>query len=281
MPSHRASMWLPRPYRTKERALRLKYITGLDDEELDDLVMRVEKLLPKPWNKATGRPRKLSLRDAVAITCAYKRQNIIQEVLGAIWDVSQELVSEVITAMTPLIKEATREFVPTPEDAVAMVTGRVCLVDGSLDPCWSWESHDELWTRKHGTTGHNFQVITDLNGEVLFISDPVPGSVHDAVAIKQTPVSFILEHSGGVIGDKGYQGCGYVTPRKKPRGGELSVGDKRENANISRLRAPVERAMAHIKSWRILHTDYRRPLHTHLESFQATIGLFFFKASFQ
>jgi len=58
-------MWLPQPYRTKERALRLKYITGLDDEELDDLVMRVEKLLPKPWNKATGRPRKLSLRDAV------------------------------------------------------------------------------------------------------------------------------------------------------------------------------------------------------------------------
>jgi hypothetical protein len=134
--------------------MRLKYITGLDDEELDDLVMRVEKLLPKPWNKATGRPRKLSPRDAVAITCADKRQNIIQEVLGATWDVSQELVSEVITAMTPLIKEATREFVPTPEDAVAMVTGRVCLVDGSLDPCWSWESHDELWTRKHGTTGH-------------------------------------------------------------------------------------------------------------------------------
>jgi len=123
----------------------------------------------------------------VAITCAYKRQNIIQEVLGAIWDVSQELVSEVITAMTPLIKEATREFVPTPEDAVAMVTGRVCLVDGSLDPCWSWESHDELWTRKHGTTGHNFQVVTHLDGEVLFISDPVPGSVHDSVAIKQTP----------------------------------------------------------------------------------------------
>ena len=136
--------------------MRLKYITGLDDEELDDLVMRVEKLLPKPWNKATGRPKKLSLRDAVALTCAYKRQNIIQEVLGAIWDVSQEVVSEVITAMTPLIKEATREFVPTPEDAVTTVTGRVCLVDGSLDPCWSWESHDELWTRKHGTTGHNF-----------------------------------------------------------------------------------------------------------------------------
>jgi hypothetical protein len=196
--------------------LRLKYITGLDDEELDELVVRIEKLLPEPWNKSTGRPKKLSLRDAVAITCAYQRQNIIQEVLGEIWDISQGIVSDIITAMTPLIKEATREFVPTTEEAVTMVTGRVCLVDGSIDPCWSWESHDQLWTRKHGTTGHNFQVITNLDGDVLFISDPVPGSVHDSVAIKETPVSSILEHSGGAIGDKGYQGCGYVTPRKKP-----------------------------------------------------------------
>jgi transposase len=143
------------------------------------------------------------------------------------------------------------------------------------------EGHRELWTRKHGTTGHNFQVITDLDGNIFYISDPVPGSVHDSVAITLTPVAEILTHSGGVIADKGYQGCGYVTPRKKPRGGELSINDKKENANVSRLRAPVERAMAHIKSWRILYTDYRRPLATYLTSFRAAIGLFFFKAAFQ
>lgn len=261
--------------------MRLKYITGLNDEELDELVVRIEKLLPEPWAKPTGRPKKLSLRDAVALTCAYKRQNMIQHVLAEIWDISQGVVSEIIAAMTPLIEQATREFVPTAEQAAELVTGRVCLLDGSLGPCWSWEGHAELWTRKHGTTGHNFQVITDLDGDVLFISDPVPGSVHDSVAITITPVADILTHSGGVIADKGYQGCGYVTPRKKPRGGELSVGDKRENANVSRLRAPVERAMAHIKSWRILHTDYRRPLKTYSTSFRAAIGLFFFRAAFQ
>lgn len=171
--------------------------------------------------------------------------------------------------------------VPTAEEAVEWVTGRVCLLDGSIGSCWSWDEHGELWTRKHGTTGHNFQVITDLNGEVFFVSDPVPGSVHDSVAVTITPVADILTHAGGVIADKGYQGCGYVTPRKKPRGGELSVGDKKENANVSRLRAPVERAMAYLKSWRILHTDYRRPLKTYLTSFRATLGLFFFKASLQ
>ena len=94
-----------------------------------------------------------------------------------------------------------------------------------------------------------------------------------------TPVTVILAHSGGVIADRGYQGCGYVTPRKKPKGGELCVGDKESNKHISGLRAPIERAIAHIKSWRILHTDYRRPLSTYRTTFLATIGLFFFKVA--
>lgn len=105
--------------------------------------------------------------------------------------------------------------------------------------------------------------------------------MHGSAPIKQTPVVGILAHADGVIADKGYQGCGSLTPRKKPRGGELSVGDKRENADLFRLRAPVERAIAYLNSWRILHTDYRRPYRTHLTSFRATVSLFFFKLSFQ
>lgn len=265
----------------RERALRLKYTTGLDDGELDELTERVEQLLSEPWQKSTGRPKKLPLRKAVAVAVAYQRQNIIQEVLGEMFGASQETVSQVITLLVPLIAEATSPFVPTEQEALAQVADQVCLLDGSIDPCRSYEQHRELWTGKHATTGHNFQVITNLRGDVCYVSDPLPGSVHDAAAIRQTPVADILGHAGGVIADKGYQGCGYVTPRKKPPGGQLSVGDKRENANLSRLRVPVERAIAHIKSWRILHTDYRRPYRTHLTSFQAATGLFFFKLSFQ
>ncbi len=110
------------------------------------------------------------------------------------------------------------------------------------------------------------------------MSDPIPGSVHDAVAMRETPVESILAHSGGVIADKGSQGGRYVTPRKKLKGGELSVGDKRDNKNISRFRALVERSIVRLKAWRILHTDYRRPLTTYLTSFRAAIGLFFFRA---
>jgi site-specific recombinase XerD len=49
---------------------------------------------------------------------------------------------------------------------------------------------------------------------------------------------------------------------------------------ISSFRAPVERAIATLKTWRILFTDYKRPLGTFLSSFRAAIGLYFFKETF-
>ena len=56
------------------------------------------------------------------------------------------------------------------------------------------------------------------------------------------------------IGDKGYQGSDFITPFKKPQGGELLDWQKEFTAEVNKLRAPVERAIAHLKSWRILHT---------------------------
>jgi hypothetical protein len=119
----------------------------------------------------------------------------------------------------PIVKSVLEEFVPTVEQAIEMVNGRVCLVDGTITPCWSYEDQDDLWSRKHGTTGFNAQLICLLDGYALYISDPLPGCTHDAKALTTTPAAEIIEKSGGGIGDKGYQGCGIVTPPKTPPGG--------------------------------------------------------------
>lgn len=46
------------------------------------------------------------------------------------------------------------------------------------------------------------------------------------------------------------------------------------------LRCVVEHAIAQLKTWRILFTDYRRPLETFASSFRAAIGLYFIMESF-
>jgi hypothetical protein len=244
--------------------------------QMEELVRRVHGRLEKPWNMKTGRPKSCGLYCAVEIACMYIRQNSTQEFLGDLRGISQPTVSRTVAALVPVVRSVLEEFVPSAEDAIEMVRGRVCLVDGTITPCWSYADHDELWSRKRGTTGFNAQLVSLLDGDAVYVSDPLAGRVHDASAFTTTPVAEIVRNSGGGIADKGYQGCGMVTPRKTPPGGELSIGDKKNNAVISGLRAPVERLVAHFKSWRIFHTDYRRPYRTYRDSYDAARGLFFF-----
>jgi DDE superfamily endonuclease len=244
--------------------------------QMQELVRRVQDALPEPWHKKIGRPKSCGLYHAVEIACMYLRHNGTQEFIGDLRDTSPSTVSRIVTTLVPLITSVLREFVPDVEDAIEIVNGRVCLVDGTITPCGSYADHHELWSRKHGTTGFNAQLICLLDGDAVSISDPLPGCTHDARAFTTTLVAEIVAKSGGGIGDKGYQGCGIVTPRKTPPGGELSKKDKENNAVISALRAPIERLIAHVKSWRIFHTDYRRPYRTYQDAYDATRGLFFF-----
>jgi hypothetical protein len=247
--------------------------------QMQELVHRVQQTLntmDDPWDKKVGRPKSCGLYRAVEIACMYLRQNGTQEFLGDLRSISQPTVSRIVKTLVPVVKSVLEEFVPSAQDAIEMVSGRVCLVDGTITPCWSYADHDELWSRKHGTTGHNAQLVSLLDGSAIYISDPLPGCTHDAKAYAVTPVTEIVRHSGGGFGDKGYQGTDLVTPRKKPPGGELSKGDKKNNAVISSHRAPVERLVAHFKSWRIFYTDYRRPYRTYRDAYDAARGLFFF-----
>jgi hypothetical protein len=80
--------------------------------------------------------------------------------------------------------------------------------------------------------------------------------------VKEEVVERILAAAGDVVADKGFQGSGYITPVKKPKGGHLTFLQNDFNNKISGLRAAIERAVAHVKNWKILHTDYRRPITT-------------------
>jgi hypothetical protein len=243
---------------------------------MQELVRRVQGSLAAPWQKKTGRPKSCGLYRAVEIACMYLRHNSTQEFIGDLRDISQPTVSRIITVLVPIIKAVLEEFVPTAKDAIRLVKGKVCLVDGTITPCWSYAEHRDLWSRKHGTTGFCVQLIGHLDGTPIWISDPLPGNTHDKKAFDNTETTDIIKKALAGIGDKGYQGANLFTPTKKPRGRKLSKGAKTANAALSALRAPIERVVAHFKNWRILHTDYRRPYITYRDAFDAARALFFF-----
>lgn len=243
---------------------------------MQELVRRVFASLRKPWNNKTGRPKACGLYGAVEIACMYIRQNCTEEFLGDLRGVSQPTVSRILSELVPVVESVLAEFVPDVKQAIRVVKGKVCLVDGTITPCWSYAAHRELWSRKHGTTGFNVQVIGLLDGTPIYVSDPLPGKTHDKKAFDDTPTGVIVGKSLKGIGDKGYQGTDMITPTKKPSWRELSEGERAANASISALRAPVERVVSHVKNWRILHTDYRRPYTTYRQTYNAARALFFF-----
>ena len=261
--------------------MRFNRMSGLDEEQLSELEYCVTELLKKPWDKGEGRPRELTLREALVVTCGYLRQNIVEDVWADIFDVDQSTISRYITYLTPLVEEATEGDRPTAEDAAEATRDAIALVDGTLWPCWSWDGESKLWSGKYKTTGHGSLIVTNLQGRITFVSEPVTGNQHDMAKLKKSAAEKILKKAGGVFGDKGFIGTDYITtPIRKPECRELLNWEHEWNNQVSSFRAPVERAVATLKTWRILFTDYRRPLKTFKSSFRAAIGLYFFKESF-
>jgi DDE superfamily endonuclease/Helix-turn-helix of DDE superfamily endonuclease len=256
-------------------------MSGLTSEQLDEIVARAEDFLEEPWDKDSGRPKGLSLRDAIIVTCGYMRNNITEEVWAEIFGVSQSCVSRYIKLLTPVVADAMKDERPTSGEATEAARGTIVLVDGTLWPCWSWSGAKDLWAGKYKTTGHGSLVISNYDGDIIYVSDPVTGNRHDMGKLSDSESEKILKAAGGVFGDKGFIGTDYITtPVRKPKHRELYIREKEYNADVSSHRAPVERAVAQLKTWRILFTDYRRPLETFKDSFRAAIGLYFFKLNF-
>ena len=214
----------------------------------------------------------MGLFRCIQVTLLMLRHNLPQELLADIHTVSQSTISRVVAVYTPLITEALQACVPSVEDPrprSASTSSTAPLVS-----CWSWHDRPELYSGKHHTTGVNLQVACTLAGHLAWISPPLPGSVHDAKVIKESGFLTTLDAQSH-IGDKGYIGLGMITPARKPAHGELTDGDRRNNTTINRVRYLIERVIANVKTWRVLHTDYRRPYNTFETTIQAVTGLIF------
>lgn len=123
--------------------MRYHRTTGLMLSQMQELVLRLQEALPEPWHKKVGRPKSCGLYQATEVACMYLRHNGSQEFLGDLRNISQPTVSRIVTTLAPLVKSVLGEFVPNVQKAIEMVNGRVCLVDGTITPCWSYADHHE------------------------------------------------------------------------------------------------------------------------------------------
>jgi hypothetical protein len=220
-------------------------------------------------------PPILGLYESFIVALEYLRTNRTEADIAEGMDLSQPTISRAITALMPILELALAEVIPVADD---LTPDQSYIIDGTLLPCWSWRNHPELYSGKHHTTGLNVQVACDLMGRLRWVSDPVDGCRHDTAAITRS--GFLdTDSETRHVGDKGYQGTGMITPIKKPICRELTNSEREFNKQVNQIRYVIERAIAHLKNWTILHTDYRRPLRTFKQTITTAIGLYFFSLS--
>jgi len=126
------------------------------------------------------------------------------------------------------------------------------VIDGTLIPTDRLAADRPFYSGKHRRHGMNLQVIASPHGDILWVSGPLPGSVHDLTAARVWGIVRELAAAGLVVlADKGYTGAGDHV-RTPYRGRNKPTSQKAANRAHAQLRAPGERANAQLKAWRIL-----------------------------
>jgi hypothetical protein len=158
------------------------------------------------------------------------------------WRYLNETVA-LLAARAPKLRRALRD---AQEAGYAYV-----VIDGTLIPIDRVAADRPFYSGKHRRHGMNLQVIAGPVGDVLWVSGPLPGAVHDLTAARIWGILRELAAAGLItLADKGCQGAGHaLTPYK---GKNKPESQKQANRAHAGLRSPGERANAQLKTRRIL-----------------------------
>jgi IS5 family transposase len=117
----------------------------------------------------------------------------------------------------------------------------------------------DLWyAGKTHDFGGNIQALFRPSGIPLWVSDVLPGNVHDLAAARQNVLAVLRPFLAAmpVLADPGYEGAGHGVhvPMKKPAGvKELDINTRARNALLRSVRCLGERGFALLtQRWRTL-----------------------------
>lgn len=280
-------------------------MTGLRVSEFDQLVddvlplyaaAEVERLARPDRERAigAGHPFALSERDHILLTVVWLRLYPTQEVLGYLFGVSDTTVLRLIRQVLPVLEQAGRDTMRMPDpgkkrrrqlDDLLRDTPELAVVIDSFEQRVQRprdkDEADGLYSGKKKQHTLKSQVAVDEDtGQVVDISQSVPGPTADITLLEESDLMNRLPEGVGGLGDTAYQGIARLhpqglgaSPRKKPRDKPRPPEDVAYNTAFSRRRIIVENTIGRLRRYQsITQTDRHHRQH-HTERVVAIAGL--------
>ena len=210
---------------------------------VDGMIRRHRALIGSVW-------RKLNAGQQALLVLAHLRKGepFAQVAAGfgvgtaTAWRYVTETVA-LLAARAPKLRRAVREAVRAGYP--------FAVLDGTLVRTDRVAADRPFFSGKHHCHGMNLQVISGPAGQLLWVSGPLPGSVHDMKAAWIWGIEDELAAADlPALADKGYHGAAHAKVPYRGRG--KPVSQKHANRAYAKLRSPGERANAQLKAWKIL-----------------------------
>lgn len=271
--------------RIKNKPKAFRSLTGLTQEAFARLLVSFEQaydyaldgedaLRPTPRQRRRGGGRKGALtlvEDKLLFILFYFKFYPIQELQGFFFGFSQAQANAWIHRLTPVLNAALGFDMQLParkatdiEQVLAECPGLEFIIDGTERPIQRpkdpQRQRDYYSGKKKRHTVKNNVIADKRTKKIKGLSPTVPGKKHDKKLADEGQYRF--PPGSQLWKDTGYQGYepqGTITyqPKKKPKGGELTKGDKAHNRAISQERIRVEHSIGGAKVFHIVRDIYR------------------------
>jgi hypothetical protein len=279
--------------RLKRCAGAFRQLTGLTPAAFDQLLAELapryqaadarRKARPDRQRRpGAGRKHTLALADRLLMLLIYYRTYVSHAFLGFLFGVDDSAVGRNINPLQPLLagifRIPERRVKLDPEDI------RELFFDATERPTRRpGRGQREYYSGKKKRHTIKVQVVVVRRTKppgpgakprklrIAAVSESHPGRVHDKKVYDRARV--VGPRDAKRTGDTAYLGTGLTTPTRRPRGGELTEGQKGENRRVSRRRIAAEHGIGKMKVWRIASERYRNPVAKHTLIMKNVAGL--------
>ncbi|KAJ8278435.1 hypothetical protein GJAV_G00087590 [Gymnothorax javanicus] len=215
----------------------------------------------------------MSVVDQILMTLMKLRQNFVMADLARRFKTSQSRVSKIVRRWIDVMSEHVKDLIlwlprktikaTLPQAFQEQFSNTTCVVDcveTVLQKAKSLDSRRELYGHYYTNNTAKYLVAVSPSGIIMFISDAYGGKCSDRYIIQNSGFLDCLCAGDEVMGGRGFtvrdllarRGANLIVPAFKRKGSQLTNEEVTHTRHIAHARIRVERAIRHLKAYKIL-----------------------------